>query len=61
MLLDQTNSHYRTTHFRIISTVLEGKILDQNILFSISPVHLTGVFILARPNNLDQSTLEELL
>ena len=48
MLLDQTNSHYRTTHFRIISMILEGKILDQINSILISPVHKTGVFILAR-------------
>jgi hypothetical protein len=48
MLLDQTNSYCRTTHFRIIAAILEEQTLDQNNIFSISPVQPTGVFILAR-------------
>jgi len=48
MLLDQTNSHCRTTYFRIILFVLEEQVFDQNKPFSISPVHSTGVFIMAR-------------
>ena len=48
MLLDQTNSHGRTTHFRIMCTDLEEQIIDQNNLCSISPVYSAGVFILAR-------------
>ncbi len=48
MLLDQTNSHCRTTHFWIMFTDLEEQIVDQNNLYPISPVHSAGVFILAQ-------------